>query len=54
MRLEYPLRCYVDDEFRVKFFAGEIRKTMKYSRPIPKLNEYKLDAQGVLDLSWEK
>ncbi len=54
MKLEYPLRCYVDDKFRMKFFAGKLRKTIKYSRPRPKLNEYKIDAQGVIDLSWKR
>ena len=54
MKLEYPLRCYVDDEFRMKCLTGKLRITIKYKRPRPKLNEYKIDAQGMIDLSWKK
>jgi len=49
MKLEYPLEVYIDKNFRenyLKHIGTFIMKSKKI-----KLKEYKLDAQGVLDLT---
>ncbi len=46
MFLEFPLEIYVFDNARLNYFLGG--GTMKYKRR--KIKEYKLDAQGILDL----
>ncbi len=44
MKLEYPLRIYVDDEYRLRFFNRRLTMVFK-----PKIKEKIINAQEVIN-----